>query len=78
MARTPLDIMIDRACGFDALKPLTIMMRCPHCRAQKVVQRRSIDPVRATLLCYPCPSCEPSAASAEAVYLDGQGRQVPL
>ena len=62
MARTPIERMIDEACGVpDGWVPTPqkdwILLCCPRCKRSLTVQRTPDDPSRATRLELCCPAC---------------------
>lgn len=59
--RSPIEMMVDKACGFDASNPPPsepeILLTCPKCGKEKMTPKLKTDPVwavRCTLLCRSC------------------------
>ena len=60
-SRTPIERMVDEACGHDTLSappPFLIRLRCPTCGGEKLVERHTVDPCKAVLCVFPCQDCE--------------------
>lgn len=83
MGRSPIEIMIDQACGFTEVvrpRPLPqIKIACPVCLKEDMTVRRNRDPKRAAVLEVPCPDC--SAGMGETVefcYRDAAGQPIPF
>jgi uncharacterized protein YbaR (Trm112 family) len=56
--RSPIEILIDKACGVTEEKPPhVIMLRCPVCKKSKVVEKDEYDPPMSVLQEFPCPHC---------------------
>jgi hypothetical protein len=79
MSRTPIELMIDRACSIldgppPRLKIDRITLRCPICGTEKQVEREWFDPPTATVQVFPCLACR--KPDAQVVWLDTDGRKV--
>lgn len=82
---SPLDRMIDEACGITPAKreelakiarETYINLRCPKCNRKTTTKRDKTDPKSAVVLLVPCQKCFPKVRSPESVWLDALGRQV--
>lgn len=79
MNRTPIEIMIDRACGIPDGPPprppvALITLRCPICGQEKQVEREWFDPLGAVVQVFACLTCR--KPDAQVVWLDKDGREV--
>ena len=77
MARSPIEMMIDQACEFDASKtvewPVTI--RCPICRTQKGAWRDKSDPKGTKVVEYPCAKCD-DKSFGDPLYYSADGERI--
>ena len=72
-ARSPIEQMVDQACGFDPEKyddsEQTILLECPVCKQTKKTHRTAADPKSAVKLVLYCPKCLPkNKKTVEGVY----------
>lgn len=69
MSRSPLEIMIDRACGFvpgsQPASRLSIKLECCFCHKVVVAGRGPEDPKQADKAVFPCPECWPKIAKED-------------
>lgn len=72
---SPIEIMIDRACGVtvNVSAPSRITLRCPACKVEKSVVRTLLDPTDASVVVFPCPKCF-VAETATIEYFDAGGK----
>ncbi len=62
MARSPIEMMVDQACGFDqsvqrpAPKP-RVMLRCPKCGRKQKAALDDMDPPGTATVIIQCPKC---------------------
>ena len=77
MARTPIEIMIDRACGIpDNAVPLTpITLHCISCGRQQRAPRDPTDLPGTVVIKTRCPECV-GGDFAEILYFDAAGKQL--
>ncbi len=66
--RTPIDRMIDAACGIDPDRGYVILT-CPDCDRVKKVVRDETDHPKAAYVSYPCPGCR-GESEPEVEYFD--------
>lgn len=82
MARSPIDMMVDEACGFDqnAPRPLrdTVTLRCPMCQTSKIVDRHKSDPPNTAVVESSCLKCHKSGDFENVNYLNSAGSQIDL
>lgn len=74
--RSPIERMIDEACGFDAKAALPsrlVWIQCPRCSKRRATRRAKTDPTGAATVIFPCPDCPPQEGY-EVAYLDAEGR----
>lgn len=60
MIRSPIEMMVDKACGFDPSKvePRDLVtLRCPTCKKEKPVDRDKSDPPGTAIVAVDCPDC---------------------
>lgn len=71
-ARSPIEILIDRACGvpehFEPEREPLLTLSCPGCRAAKRVHEHETDPPGTTRIEYPCPKCLTGDVAAPRYY----------
>ena len=79
-ALSPIEIMVDLACGFDRGKAdivIPLKATCPGCGATTAFDRAPTDPPGAATVEIPCPKCWPKdAESYPAIFRDMEGREV--
>lgn len=88
--RSPLERMIDQACGFDhklqlipdtredvitGKRPDLVIMRCSLCATEKIAARHDSDPKQAVFIVFPCPKCL-RAAKGEVRYFGADGAPI--
>lgn len=58
-ARTPIEMMVDKACGFDPAKTSEppVILRCPKCGCSKTTVRSDADPIGTREVIAMCPKC---------------------
>ena len=80
MARSPIETMIDRACGFDQSAPRPVrdlvILRCPICKKEKKVDRHKSDPPGCTVVETACPDCSRSGDFEIVDYFNAAGAQI--
>lgn len=74
---SPLDRMIDQACGLDPsqLKALP-MLACPRCKREKRTTLQRNEPKDATRIELPCPDCWKAGEFENPIYFDANGKQL--
>jgi phage FluMu protein Com len=78
--RSPIDAMIDAACGVTETPTggsdrRFVQLRCPRCKRSKRVRRDPSDPPNCATLEFACPKCNPT--NDEMVdYYDADGDQI--
>lgn len=78
MSRSPIEMMVDRACGFDPLKPYPrVTLRCPKCRREQSAATDPTDPPNTAVVLCVCPKCH-DGSKVEVDYFDAKGRQIDL
>lgn len=78
MTRSPIEMLVDQACGFDpatAPKLPQITLRCPECNRTKEVRKDSTDLKNAAVVEIQCDKCNRGDFS-EVFYYDAEGRQL--
>lgn len=78
--RSPIEMMVDRACGFDraaAEKRPTVTLRCPTCQQTKAADLDATDPPGTAVVQVTCPKCN-AGDFAEVIYFDASGKQLGL
>lgn len=79
---SPIEMMIDRATGYDPSRPLRqpsrpmVTLRCPSCQRKRRVARERTDPKRAFYVEIPCDKCDDGGGKPETVYFDALNRQI--
>ena len=75
--RSPIERMIDEACGYDPTKKPPkkekITLRCPRCGKEKLVDRSTTDPPGTVVIETDCPPC-----GGGITYYDKDGNSIPL
>ena len=76
--RSPIEMMIDAACGVtpETMRKLMVRIRCPKCKREKSVKRDGIDPDEAEVMEFPCPACRPDGFEEDPRYFDAQGAEI--
>jgi phage FluMu protein Com len=78
--RSPIEMMIDAACGYDPSKPQKkaaepdIEMRCPECAEVLMVHRDETDPEGTAKIETACPRCR--TADFKISYFDAKGELI--
>lgn len=73
---SPIEMMIDRACGFDGSRPAPgVILVCPACRRQKRVAKDATDPEGTAEVHVRCPSCN-SGDFDMPLYFDAVGTEL--
>lgn len=70
---SPIEMMVDKATGFDRANQNLVTLRCPTCKKEKLVTRDDSWHPLAAVVEYPCPSCP---AEGDVRYLDSNGKQI--
>lgn len=76
--RSPIEQMIDRACGYtpsDTGHPVIIILACPHCLTQRSTTIDASFPPETRRVQYPCPTCQKSHGET-IEFFDGVGRRL--
>lgn len=79
MSRSPIEMMIDRACGYDPTndpKRDFVTLRCPMCKRTKKVDRDKLDPPNTTTVEVPCDRCDRGGLKAEINYFNAAGQHI--
>lgn len=77
MARSPIEMMIDKACGFDlasAPKIERIMLKCPHCGRTSSAPKDETDPQGTARVEVSCPDCTKEGDRPQMHYYDSSGQ----
>lgn len=75
--RSPIEMMVDQACGFDRASytpPPQVTLRCPHCKRTKRVAMDKTDPAGTAVVETACDKCGEVGDRPEVHYYDAQGR----
>jgi hypothetical protein len=73
--RSPIEMMIDKACGFKASdNQTTVMLRCPVCHKEKATSHDLSWPDGTKTVYYSCRACPPS----DIRFLDRAGNDLKL
>ncbi len=78
-ARSPIEMMVDQACGYDPDAPLPpkVLLECPICQRTKLVEKDKSDPEGAVRIVYKCNTCEPPGAGFDSLrYFDKDGKEI--
>lgn len=78
---SPIEMMIDRACGMDNSRPGTrecITLRCPICKRAQSARRDKTDPPRTAIVQVLCPKCDDGGGFPEVLYFDAAGSQLSI
>ena len=77
MARTPLEILIDRACGIpdNEAPPTPITLHCIACGRKQRARRDPSDLPGTAVVQARCPECV-GGDFDEILYFDAQGKQI--
>ena len=75
--RSPIEMMVDRACGFDpnATAAPRVTLRCPSCKREKDALLDPTDPPGTAVVLVQCPECH-RGDKVEINYFDKSGKQV--
>jgi len=76
MARSPIEIMIDQACGFvpnGNPKPPLITLRCPNCKRTKSAPIDPTDPPGTAIVEATCDQCNDGSGFPEVHYFNKRG-----
>lgn len=76
--RSPINRMIDKACGFDPNNPppgMWPILRCPACNKEQRAKPGELDPPDAALVMCPCPDCVDE--DCEPRFYDRDGTRLP-
>ena len=73
---TPIERMVDAACGFSPEHTARVTLRCPTCKREKEVARHATDPALATVVVIPCGDCPTYSPRSGPEYLDATGKQI--
>jgi hypothetical protein len=82
MARSPIEMMIDKACGYDPSKrpsprPPAVILRCPSCAKEKGTWKHKSDPVGTAVVQSRCPECCGGDFDTP-IYFDHAGKEIPF
>jgi len=84
MERTPIEAMIDQACGviepghIRRNHPL-VTLRCPECKHEKKVVRAKSDPPGTAVVQFICVNClnaKNAEDNSDVIYFDSDGNQL--
>lgn len=82
MRRSPIEMMVDRACGFDPDAPSArqdfVILRCPECKKQRSVDREKSDPPGTVVVETSCLDCHKSGDFENVDYFNVKGEQINL
>jgi hypothetical protein len=76
---SPIEMMIDKACGFDRANftpPPQVTLRCPNCKNEKRVALDKTDPPNVAVVETACPKCSADGDFESVLYFDAQGKQL--
>jgi hypothetical protein len=80
--RSPLDKMIDRACGLPdgwendpKYNPPQVTLECKKCKKTKRVAKDKTDPEGTARVLMQCPECNPGDFD-EPAYFDNNGKEI--
>lgn len=79
MARSPIEMMIDKATGYVPGSPPKypqVTLRCPKCKRTKEVRKDSTDLKNAAVVEIQCDKCDRGDGFPETFYYDADGRQL--
>ncbi len=74
--RSPIEMMVDQACGFDPSKHRMILLKCPACGKSKTVERDDTDPEDAEAVVFSCPACWFDPKTDQPIWLDKNEKQI--
>lgn len=78
MARSPIEAMIDKACGHVPSAPSpqreTVTLHCPMCGQTKLALKAKTDPPGTVTIHAPCPKCVRDYYGES--YYDAEGKQI--
>lgn len=76
--RSPIEMMVDQACGFDPdapeNQPVTLM--CPDCKKTKSVSRDKTDPAGTAFIHLSCPDCWKDGGFENPSFFDVNGLEI--
>ena len=74
--RSPIEMMVDKACGFDpnAPQPPRVTLRCPKCKKEKDAAMDQTDPPGTAVVLTQCPECVGGDFST-VDYFDKDGKE---
>ena len=78
-ALSPIEMTIDKACGFDRdsfVPPPQVTLRCPACKAEKQVALDKTDPPNTAIVETTCPKCMRAGDFEQVLYFDATGNQL--
>lgn len=77
VGRSPIEMMVDKACGFDASapRPPRVTIYCPKCKRRQSVAKHETDPPNTATVCIQCPKCNSGDFDTPSYY-DAQGREL--
>lgn len=82
MPRSPMQRMVDQACGFDPDAPIaprdTITLRCPSCKKEKSADWDKTDPPGCAVVETTCHDCHNSGDFELVDYFNAAGEQINL
>ena len=74
--RSPIEMMVDAACGFDPEANAPVVLYCPSCGRSKPTYLDKSDPEGTVRIESPCPDCKASTGDLPPVYLGADGREI--
>lgn len=75
---TPIEQMVDAACGLKYPMPRQVWVSCPGCLGQFRVSANGYDPENAYRVEATCPDCSQKGAEMVYRYFDREGNEVPV
>lgn len=75
---TPLERMIDEACGYDpsVKRVAMISLRCPKCKVSKDAPLHVLDPEGTVTIEYACPRCRKEGDGSK--WFDADGNELHI
>lgn len=76
-SRSPIEMMVDEACGFDRANytpPPQITLRCLRCKRTKSAPIDPTDPPGTAIIESLCDKCDDGGGFPETLYFDKDGR----
>lgn len=79
MPRSAIEMMVDKACGYDPVRDLkprvpVCLIRCPKCSRQKECHHDRADPKGTKLVVFTCPDCPKDDGAPR--YFDKDGKEL--